>query len=92
MGAGLGVGNLWAWAQIVVRLLPEDASHASEQTPLAWALVAALKVVAVAGVAWLLIRHGLGSPLPMLIGLASLPIGIAIAPLVSHTRSPPEDR
>jgi hypothetical protein len=38
---------------------------------------------------WLLMRHGVTAPLPMVVGLGSLPIGIVIGSLVSD-RSVPE--
>jgi hypothetical protein len=41
--------------------------------------------------AWLLMRHGIVSPLPMLIGFGALPIGIAIGSLVSDRSAPPEN-
>jgi hypothetical protein len=36
-------------------------------------------------------RHGVVSPLPMLVGFGSLPIGIAIGSLVSDRSAPPGD-
>jgi hypothetical protein len=36
---------------------------------------------------WLLMRHGVVSPLPMMVGFGALPIGIAIGSLVSDRRS-----
>jgi hypothetical protein len=89
-GAALGAGNLWAWARIVVALLPEGHGGAKAQSRAAWVLVAALKVLAWVALAWLLMRHGLVEPAPMFAGLLSLPIGIAIGSLVSD-RSVAED-
>ncbi len=91
-GAALAVGNLWALGRIVASLLPEDAPSARAQSRAAWALVAALKMIALLAVAWLLMRHGFASPLPMLIGLLSLPIGIAIGSLVSDRSGALDDR
>jgi hypothetical protein len=89
LGAALATGNLWAWGRIVSALLPEGAGGARAQRPAAWALVAGLKVLAVVSAAWLLMRHGVASAGSMLFGLLSLPIGIAIGPLVSDRNAAP---
>jgi hypothetical protein len=76
-------------AKVVASLLPDETSGADASSAdtrgkrAAWALVAALKMVALLSVVWLLMRHGLVDPLPMLVGLLSLPFGIAIGSLVS---------
>jgi hypothetical protein len=54
-------------------------------------LVASLKVLAWIAIAWLLMRHGLVAVAPMMVGLLSLPIGIAIGSLVSDRSAVPED-
>jgi hypothetical protein len=92
LGAGLAVGNLWALARIVVALLPADAHGARTQSRVGWAILAAVKMVGLLGVSWLLMRHGVVGPLGMLIGFLALPIGIAIGSLVSDRSAPPDDR
>jgi hypothetical protein len=92
VGAGLAVGNLWTLARIVSALLPSDAESASVQSRAAWALVAMLKMGGLFAVSWLLMRHGVVSPLAMLVGFMALPIGIAIGSLVSDRSAVPEDR
>ncbi len=89
MGALLATGNLWVLARIVAALLPDEQS-APEATKNrgGWALLAVLKMVGLLGAAWLLMRHGVVSPLPMLIGFGSLPIGIAIGSIVSDRSAP----
>lgn len=89
VGAGLAAGNLWLLAKIVSSLLPDDRRGAEAQSRAGWALVAVLKMFGLLAFAWLLMRHGIVSPLPMLIGFGALPIGIAIGSLVSD-RSPPK--
>jgi hypothetical protein len=92
-GAGLATGNLWALARIISALLPstsEGARRQSEEGRGGWAVVAILKMFGLVAVVWLLMRHGVVSPLPMVVGFGALPIGIAIGALVSD-RSPPED-
>ncbi len=91
-GAALACANLWVMARVVSALLPEDAAGAARQSRFAWALVAALKMAALLGVMWLLMRQGFVSPLAMLVGLLSLPIGIAIGSLVSDRSGPFDDR
>jgi len=90
-GAALAGVNLWAWARIVAALLPEDQGGAHAQSRAAWVLVAGLKVLAWVAIAWLLMRHGLVQVGPLLVGLLSLPIGIAIGSLVSDRSAVPED-
>ena len=88
VGAALAAGNLWLLARIVSELLPSDRAGAEAQSRGGWALVAALKMFGLVAVAWLLMRHGIVSPMPMLIGFAALPIGIAIGSLVSDRSAP----
>lgn len=90
-GGALAAANLWALSRIVVALLPDHAAGAEAQSRAAWALVAMLKLGALLAGVWLLLRGSLVSPLPMLIGLTALPIGIAIGALVSDRSATSED-
>ncbi len=90
-GATLAAGNLWLLARIVSELLPSDQAGAEAQSRAGWALVAVLKMVGLLGAAWLLMRHGIVQPLPMLIGFGALPIGIAIGALVSDRSAPADE-
>jgi hypothetical protein len=95
-GAALATGNLWALARIVVELLPDERSgaHATQhaaKNKAPWVLVALLKMFGLLAVAWLLMRHGVVSPAPMLVGFGSLPIGIAIGTLVSDRGAVSDD-
>jgi hypothetical protein len=84
VGAGLAAGNLWALARIVSALLPaEDGDRAPGRSAGPWVLVGLLKMFGLIAVVWLLMRHGLVSALPMVVGFGALPIGIAIGSLVS---------
>ena len=87
VGAAIAAGNLWALARIIAALLPDDAQSARSQNKAAWALLAVLKMFGLVVGVWLLMRHGVVSPLPMIVGFGSLPIGIAIGSLVSDRRS-----
>jgi hypothetical protein len=86
IGAALATANLWALARIVAALLPDERSGAGAQSRAAWAVLAVVKMTGLVAVAWLLMRHGLAAPLPMVVGFMSLPMGIAIGALVSDRR------
>jgi hypothetical protein len=92
MGAVIAVGNLWILARVIGALLPgEDEAEGeatASQSRSGWSLVAILKLFGLVAVVWLLMRHGVVSPLPMLVGFGSLPIGIALGTLVSDRGRP----
>jgi hypothetical protein len=90
VGSALATGNLWALARIIAALLPTDGESARQKNTAAWALLGVLKMLGLIAVVWGLMDHGIVSPLPMLVGFAALPIGIAIGSLVSH-RGPADD-
>ena len=92
MGGGIATANLWALARIIAALLPGSEQAARSQSRAGWALVGMLKMVGLIVVVWLLMRHGVVSALPMMLGLGALPIGIAIGSLVSDRNAPLEDR
>jgi hypothetical protein len=91
VGAGIAAANLWALARIIAALLPSDEQGARAQSKAGWGLVAVLKMLGLVAGVWLLMRHGVVSPLPMLVGFGSLPIGIALGSLVSDRSAPPDD-
>ncbi|HEY4013337.1 MAG TPA: ATP synthase subunit I [Polyangiaceae bacterium] len=88
-GAALAAANLWTLARIVTALLPQDvppgetSREDSGRGRGAWTVVALLKMGALFGAVWSIVRYSLVSPIPMLAGFASLPLGIAIGSLVS---------
>jgi hypothetical protein len=88
MGGAIATANLWILARVVHALMPTSAEGARAQSRAGWALVAALKMVGLVGVVWLLMRHGGVSPVPMMVGIGALPIGIAIGGLVSDRNAP----
>jgi hypothetical protein len=90
LGGALAAGNLWVLARIVTELLPTDSAGAEAQSRGGWAVVAVVKILGLLALAWLLMRHAIVSPLAMLIGFGSLPIGIAIGSLVSDRSAPVE--
>jgi hypothetical protein len=83
IGGVIAVLNLWAVARVIGALLPSGRAGAEVQSRGGWVLVALLKMLGLVVVVWLLMRHGVTSPLPMVVGFGSLPIGIVIGSLVS---------
>jgi hypothetical protein len=83
LGAAIATANLWALARILPAILPSTREGAVAQSRAAWALLAALKMLAIFAVLWLVVRSGAVPPLAMMAGYGSLPIGIAIGSLVS---------
>jgi hypothetical protein len=102
-GAGLATANLWALARVVVALLPAEPDSEDENRQVAaagqarpdprearaWGSVAMLKTVGLLLVAWGILRYRVAAPLPLLVGFGALPIGIAIAAVVSDRRPHP---
>ena len=82
VGAGLAALNLWALARVIST--PGDEAPSRRR-----GVLAALKMLGLVAAVWLLMRHGVTAPIPMVVGLGSLPIGIVIGSLVSD-RSVPE--
>jgi hypothetical protein len=91
VGAAIATANLWVLARVIAALLPSESEGARAQSRAGWGLVAALKMLGLLAVVWLLMRHGVVSPIAMVVGLGSLPIGIAIGSLVSDRSAASED-
>jgi len=85
IGAALAASNLWALARIMVPMFPSERPTRSRGGR---GLVAVLKMLGLVGIVWLLMRQGVVSPIPMVVGFASLPIGIVIGSLVSDRSAP----
>jgi len=83
VGAALATLNLWALARVIIGRGGNEAPGRRQ------GVLAALKMFGLVAVVWLLMRHGVTAPIPMVVGLGSLPIGIVIGSLVSD-RSVPE--
>jgi hypothetical protein len=91
MGGALAAANLFILARIVAALLPAERDGARTQSKAAWGLLAMLKLFGLIAVVWLLMRHEIVSPIPMVIGFGALPIGIAIGSLVSDRSASSDD-
>jgi hypothetical protein len=87
--ATLAVTNLWVLAKIVNVLVPADGS-VSGRGGAAWALLGIVKLFAYFGIVYALLQRGLVDGLGLVIGLVSLPLGLAIGSLVSDTAAPRE--
>jgi hypothetical protein len=79
VGGTLATANLWVLSRVVDAFLTGSGPRAARQ---AWRAVGPFKTVGVLVVATLLLAGGVAAPLPFLVGLCSLPIGIAIGALV----------
>jgi hypothetical protein len=95
VGAALAAGNLLALARIVAAVLPRTASGASRsrESVASWALLGLLKALALVAVVGLLLRYAgsFVSPVAMMVGFGSLPIGVAIGSLVSDRAAGSEE-
>jgi hypothetical protein len=77
VGAGLGAADLWALGRIVRGMLVPGGAVG------AWVALGMLKLGVVFGALYVLIRSGFADILPLALGLATLPLGIVIAQIVS---------
>ncbi len=79
LGVGVGgvfsLANLWAFARIGEAFLSRRGAAAP------WTAFAVLKMAGLFGGVWLILRSGIASPLSLLVGYGSLPIGITMGTL-----------
>jgi hypothetical protein len=92
-GVAIAVANLYGLARILGALVGLRAS----QDPNAgiWGVLAIVKVLGLFGVVWLLMSARLVDPFALVVGWIALPVGIAVASLVSDKTDlpePPRDR
>lgn len=84
IGSFIAVANLWTLARVVSASLRGVRQGRS----VAWMPLAVLKTVGLFALVWLLLRYGGVTPIAMTVGLAALPIGIAIGSFVSDIAAP----
>lgn len=77
-GGVIAVGNLWAIRRIVTALLSQSRKKRG-----LWGLAAVFKFVGLLLVVAVLLRYDVVGLIPLLVGYAALPVGIAIAGLVA---------
>jgi hypothetical protein len=80
VGGAVGTVNLWVLARIIGAFLPIHSPAVGTFT--------FLKMLGLFGLVWLLMAMGVVDPLPVVVGLGALPIGIAIGTLVSDRTAP----
>jgi hypothetical protein len=76
VGAMIATANLYVLAKIVAKAMGGAAQAGS------WSVLGAGKMIALVFVVWLLLTHEFIDPLSLLVGYGSLPIGIALSPLL----------
>lgn len=79
VGSSIAASNLYVLARIIDALMSPGATKSVG----GWSLAFALKLLFLFGGIWLLLSWQVVSALPLAIGYATLPIGIAIGSLVS---------
>jgi hypothetical protein len=88
VGAGLASANLYALARLVNILVPADEKQkAAPGGTGAWLVVGLLKMALLFGAVWLLMSFKVVEAIPLFVGFACLPIGIAIGSIVSDRRA-----
>jgi len=83
IGGGLAAINLWVFAVIGEAVVTQRGRTSP------WAAVGMLKLVALLGVVWLILRSGVASGLSLAVGYGALPIGITLGSLFGP--KPPEE-
>lgn len=89
LGAGVALGgtiataNLWVMARVARAFIAQKGRAAP------WAIVAGIKLVALILGIWLVLRTGAISPVALVIGYGSLPLGITLGSLFGP--KPPDD-
>jgi hypothetical protein len=79
IGALIAVSNLYVLARIVSGLLPNAAPGSNK----GWAALAMVKLLALFAIVFFLIDRGFVQAIPLMFGFGALPIGIAIASMMS---------
>jgi hypothetical protein len=83
IGGAIAPLNLWVFAQVGEAFLSRRGNTAP------WAVIATLKLAVLLGGVWLILRSGAASGLSLIVGYASLPLGITVGTLFGP--KPPED-
>lgn len=83
LGGAIATVNLYVFARVVDAFL----SRRGHTAP--WAVIAVLKLFALMGGVWLILKSGVASGVSLMIGYASLVVGITLGTLFGP--KPPED-
>jgi hypothetical protein len=81
LGAVIAFANLWVFARLARAFLAGDGSAGR------WGVIAVLKLFALFGGFWLLIRHPIVGLVPLMLGYGVLPVGITLGGLFSARSS-----
>jgi hypothetical protein len=79
MGAGVACANLYVMGRAVAAMLGPSGGRG-------WKLVGALKMLALFAGVWLLLTKGVVDPIPLVVGLCALPLGLAIGSILANSR------
>jgi hypothetical protein len=91
MGALLALSNLYVLSRIVLALaVPTGESPAG--AGFSWAVITVGKIMVLFGGMWALMTWRVVSPIPLVVGYGSLPIGIAFGAVVSDKTGPRNSR
>ncbi|EYF06662.1 Hypothetical protein CAP_1792 [Chondromyces apiculatus DSM 436] len=83
LGGTMAVINLYVFAKVGEAFLGKRGNAAP------WAVIAVVKLCALVGAVWLILRTGVVPPLALAVGFTSLVIGITVGSLFGP--KPPED-
>jgi hypothetical protein len=84
VGAAFATSNLYLLAKIVGRVMGGAGASGAG----AWSIIAVTKMAVLLGGGWLLLTRGWVDPIGLCAGYGSLPIGIALSPLLSDNTRP----
>ena len=88
VGAALACANLYILSRVVAAMLGRGSSVK------AWRAVGVVKMISLIAAVWLLLTTGLVDPIPLVVGLGALPLGLATGSMLSTGRgkeAPEED-
>lgn len=82
IGGAIATANLWVFSKIGQAFIGRRGNSAP------WAIIAVIKLIALLGGVWLILKSGVASGLSLTIGYGALPIGITLSSLFGP--KPPE--
>lgn len=77
LGAAIAVGNLYIFKKLGQAFLTNSGSNRA-----LWALIGVLKFVVLMALVVYLLRHRIVGAIPLIVGYASLPVGITLSSLL----------
>ena len=80
VGAAVATGNLYALGKII------DAFTGDKPGGGAWKVFGLVKIIVLFGGVWLLLTKGIVDPIPFVVGLGSLPVGLSISSMLQTGR------